>query len=157
MNSLSAISRAAFAKGPLWMTLAGIAGLGMWACTTDSNSSAPAATLKIETPANGTSVPGPNVLLKVSTTQFTYAGAAAAYKVSAAQRGEIVSKGHIHVFLDKPAGLDADAITNLTKYDTTTLSITKAGLHYVIVQGADSNHVDVESMYDSVQFTVTLP
>ena len=76
-------------------------------------------------------------------------------KVSAAQHD--VKGGHVHIFLDKPDELDANAITNLTKYDTATISITTAGKHYIIVAGADADHEDVESMRDSVMFTVTLP
>jgi hypothetical protein len=68
-----------------------------------------------------------------------------------------VEGGHIHVFLDKPAGLDADAITTLSKADTVTLNITTPGKHYIIVEGADANHEDVESMSDSVSFTVDIP
>lgn len=141
-----------FSKYAFYLAMTGLVSLGMWACGTDSNE--PEATLKIETPANGSTVVGPNVKLKVSTTNFTFSGAPVG-KVSAAQAA--VTGGHVHIFLDKPAGLDANAISNLTKYDTTTLSITTAGVHYIIVEGADGNHVDVESMHDSVQFTVTLP
>ncbi len=141
-----------FSKYAFYLAMTGLVSLGMWACGTDSNE--PEATVKIETPANGSTVVGPNVKFRVSTTHFTF-GKAPVGKVSAAQSD--VMGGHIHVFLDKSAGVDANAITRLTQYDTTTLNITTAGLHYIIVEGGDSNHVDVESMHDSVQFTVTLP
>lgn len=113
-------------------------------------------TVVIETPANGSTVVGPKVLVKVKTTHFTYAGTAAA-KSSAAQHDDDVVSGHVHIFLDKPDLLDADAITNLTKYDTATVLITTAGEHYIIVAGADAKHDDVESMRDSVKFTVAIP
>ncbi|MDB5106399.1 MAG: hypothetical protein JWP91_4088 [Fibrobacteres bacterium] len=129
------------------------AAVGFQACGTDSEAEP---TVTIVTPANGTTVVGPKVKLQVKTTGFTYAVAGAG-KVSAAQHDEDAVSGHIHVFLDKPEGLDADAITDLTKYDTTTLTITTAGEHYIIVAGADAKHGDVESMLDSVKFTVTLP
>ena len=153
MHPMNGFSRARFSRASLPLVFAALAALGLWACGTDSDHDE--STVKIVTPANGTTVTGPNVLLQVSTTGFTYAGSEAA-KISATQHGGIAG-GHIHVYLDKPAGLDADAITSLYKYDTTTLNITTAGTHYIIVEGADANHVDVESMHDSVAFTVSIP
>jgi hypothetical protein len=113
-------------------------------------------TVVIETPADGSTVAGPNVLVKVKTTHFTFTGAAAA-KSSAAQHDDGDVSGHVHVFIDKPGLVDADAVTNLTKYDTATVLITQPGEHYIIVAGADAKHNDLESMRDSVKFTVTIP
>ena len=138
-------------KSALWLSLTAIAAVGFWACDPEESEAEP--TLSLVTPANGSTIMGPNVLVKVKTTGFTYAGAVG--KVSAAQHD--VKGGHVHIFLDKPDELDANAITNLTKYDTATISITTAGKHYIIVAGADADHEDVESMRDSMMFTVTLP
>jgi hypothetical protein len=113
-------------------------------------------TVVIESPADGSTVAGPNVLVKVKTTHFTYTGAAAA-KSSAAHHDDGDVSGHVHIFLDKPGLIDADAVTNLTKYDTATVLITQPGEHYLIVAGADAKHNDLESMRDSVKFTVTIP
>lgn len=111
------------------------------------------ATAKIISPANGSTVTGPNVLLKVATANFTFG--AAAGKTSADQAAVI--GGHIHVYQDRPIGLDADAVYQMTKYDTVTLGGFTPGVHYLIIQGAQSDHVDVETMVDSVMFTVTAP
>ncbi|HKP98635.1 MAG TPA: hypothetical protein VJ385_23085 [Fibrobacteria bacterium] len=159
MEKMENVLRGASAKAPFWTPLAVIAALGFWGCGTDHEDEE--ATVRIETPANGSTVAGPKVLLRVSTTHFTYGGAAAgklsaAGRTAAAQHGGVTG-GHIHVFLDRPAGLDANTVTDLTKSDTTTLSIPTAGEHYIIVAGADADHNDVESMLDSVKFTVTIP
>jgi len=123
-----------------------------WACDS-STDSGPAPTLKIVSPTNGGTVSGPSVLLQVKTTGFSFAAA----KIAAAQRVDSVPDGHIHVYLDKPATTDADAVTVLTRTDTTTLNITTAGWHYIIVQGASASHDDIPGMIDSVKFMVTLP
>ena len=153
MHSKNGFPRAGFFRTALLALSGAIAALGLWACGTDSDHDE--ATVKIVTPANGSTVTGPNVSLRVATTGFTYAGVEAA-KVSAAQHGGITG-GHVHVYLDKPAGLDADAYTSLYKYDTVTVNIATPGAHYIIVEGADAAHVDVESMHDSVAFTVDIP
>jgi hypothetical protein len=140
-------------RASAWAVLPAIAGLGLWACGTDDDDH-DEATVTIVTPADGSTVTGPAVKLQVSTTNFSFASAAG--KIAAAQHGG-VEGGHIHVFLDKPAGLDADAITTLSKADTVTLNIATPGKHYIIVEGADASHEDVESMSDSVSFTVALP
>ncbi len=154
MELLKVVQRRDFKRGALRLGLAATMALGLLGC--DHGEDGPEPTLKIETPANGATVTGPNVLLRVSTTHFTYAGGALG-KASAAQHGDDVKGGHIHVFLDKPDSLDAYTVTNLTNADTATLAITTAGAHYLIVTGADASHADVESMRDSVAFTVTLP
>jgi hypothetical protein len=98
---------------------------------------------------------GPDVFVKLSTTHFKFTGAAA--KTSAAAHGDEDVAGHIHLFLDMPAGLDVDAIERLSLADTVTLKGLKAGPHYLIAEGADADHEDFESMTDSVAFTVVLP
>lgn len=108
-------------------------------------------TVQIVTPANGSTVTGPDVLVRVATTHFKYAGAA---KVTAAQHDEGDVSGHIHIYLDRPAGLDADAIKILTKSDTVTITKVAVGAHYIIVQGASASHADYDDMIDSVAFTV---
>ena len=151
-----AATREAIRKTAFGFSLAAmaIAAMGFLGCD-DEKGGEP--TLIVATPANGSTVTGPNVLLKVKTTHFSFAGTAAA-KSSAAQHDEAdIVGGHIHVYLDKPAGLDADAVASLSKYDTITLAIPTAGPHYIIVEGANANHDDVASMVDSVKFTVTLP
>jgi hypothetical protein len=125
---------------------------GFWACDS-STDSGPTPTIKIESPANGGTVTGPSVLLQVKTTGFAFVAA----KIAAAQHIDSVSDGHIHVYLDKPATTDADAVAVLTKADTVTLNIPTAGWHYIIVQGASEAHDDVPGMSDSVKFMVNLP
>jgi hypothetical protein len=120
----------------------------------DSESAEPAPTVHFESPAMGATV-GPDVFVKLSTTGFKFSGAAA--KASAAAHGDDDVAGHIHLFLDMPAGLDADAIAQLSKSDTVTLTGLKAGPHYLIAEGADASHGEIESMTDSVAFTVAVP
>lgn len=134
--------------------LAACAALTLWGCGTEAEAEEEA-TVAIESPANGSTVTGPEVKLRLSTTHFTFGGSVLE-KASAAQHGG-VEGGHIHVFLDKPEGLDADAVTTLYSADTTTLTITEPGFHYIIVAGANAGHDDVESMVDSVGFTVAIP
>ncbi len=134
---------------PLALVSASLMGFIFWGCTTDSS---PEPTVKILSPANGATVVGPNVLLKVAFTNFSFIGGLA--KTTQVHEDPAVT-GHIHVFLDKPAGLDANRYTNLTKADTVTLTGLSLGTHYIIVAGASGDHVDFESMVDSVKFTVT--
>ena len=129
------------------LAMAGVSGCG------DEPEAEP--TVVIESPANGSTVAGPNVLVKVKTTHFQFSAGGAA-KTSAAQHGDENAAGHVHIFLDRPAGLDSDAIKTMTK-DTATISVTTPGTHYLIVQGADEGHADFESMTDSVKFTVAIP
>ncbi len=116
-------------------------------CTDDDE---PEPIVKIIAPANGSSVKGPDIFLRISKTHFMYA----AGKTTAAQHD---MTGHIHIFLDKPAGLDANSIDHFDTADTLTLKGVATGAHYLIVQGAEAGHDDIESMYDSVSFTVTAP
>lgn len=109
-------------------------------------------TVLIVTPANGSTVTGPDVLVRVATSHFQFANAAK--KATAAQHDEGDVAGHIHVYLDRPVGLDADAIKLMTKSDTVTITGVKAGAHYLIVQGASAAHADYDDMIDSVAFTV---
>jgi hypothetical protein len=124
--------------------------LVFWSCGDESE---PEPTVHFDYPIMNSTV-GPNVLVKLSTTHFQFTGAAA--KTSAAAHGDDVS-GHIHLFLDMPAGLDADAVAQLSKSDTVTLTGLTAGKHYLIAEGADASHEDIESMTDSVAFTVVVP
>jgi hypothetical protein len=135
---------------PVLLALSGlVSGIMLWGCGTGSEEEP---TLTIVTPANNSTVAGPNVLLTVKTTHFTFGGVAV--KRSAVEHGDITG-GHVHIYLDKPIGLDADAYDNLTKADTLTIKGLAPGKHYINVQGATANHDDVESMVDSVSFTVT--
>lgn len=108
--------------------------------------------ISIVTPANGSTLTGSDVFLKVATRGFRFAGAAK--KATAAQHDEDGASGHVHVYLDRPAGLDADAIKQMTKADTVTIANVKPGPHYLIVQGASASHADFRGMKDSVAFTV---
>jgi hypothetical protein len=121
----------------------------LWGCGDESE---PEPTVRFESPAMGATV-GPDIFVKLSTTHFKFTGAAA--KTSAAAHGDEDVAGHIHLFLDMPAGLDVDAIERLSLADTVTLKGLKAGPHYLIAEGADADHEDLESMKDSVAFTVT--
>jgi hypothetical protein len=126
----------------------------LWGCDdSKSESTEPEPTVHFETPAMNATV-GANVLVKLSTTHFRFSGAAA--KTSAAAHADS-AVGHIHLFLDMPAGLDVDAIAQLSKSDTVTLTGLSAGKHYLIAEGADAVHDDIESMTDSVAFTVAVP
>jgi hypothetical protein len=127
-----------------------ILALVLWGCGDESE---PEPTVHFDYPIMNSTV-GPNVLVKLSTTHFKFTGAAA--KTSAAAHGDDVA-GHIHLFLDKPAGLDAEAEAQLSKADTVTLMGLTAGKHYLIAEGADASHEDIESMTDSVAFTVAVP
>lgn len=115
----------------------------------------PEPTVRFVSPVMDATV-GPDVFVKLATTHFEFTGAAA--KASAAAHGGEVA-GHIHLFLDKPPDerLDVDAIVQLSKYDTVTLTGLAPGKHYLIAAGADARHDDLESMVDSVAFTVTAP
>ena len=137
------------------MGLAAVAAMGLWACGMDHGDEAEP-TLTIVSPANGATVAGPRVLVRVSTTHFTYAGQALGKRAAAAHGDGEVTGGHVHLFLDKPDGLDANAVTSLTNGDTATVTMA-AGTHYLIAAGADVLHGDVASMRDSVAFTVTIP
>jgi hypothetical protein len=130
-----------------------VVSLSFLGCVSDSKSSD--ATIKILTPSQNGTVTGSNVFVSLKTTHFTFGGAQALLKSSAVEGS--VTGGHIHVYLDKPAGLDADAIRILSVTDTVTLTGVAAGWHYIIVQGALANHDDVESMIDSVKFMVNIP
>lgn len=116
--------------------------------------SEPEPTVRFDYPLMNSTV-GPDVRVKLSTTHFEFTGAAA--KTSAAAHGDEDVTGHIHLFLDMPAGLDVDAIAQLSKADTVTLTGLKAGPHYLIAEGADASHEELESMTDSVAFTVVVP
>lgn len=117
----------------------------------------PEPTVRFVTPAMGATV-GHTFLVKLSTTHFKFTGAAAkgsaSAKSSAAAHGDENAVGHIHLFLDMPAGLDVDAVAQLSNADTVTLVGLETGPHYLIAEGADANHNDLESMTDSVAFTV---
>jgi hypothetical protein len=122
-------------------------------CGTDSETNPPVQpepTVRFDSPKMNETVAGPDVFVKVTTTHFGYSSAAAAKRSA----GDVV--GHIHLFLDMPAGVDADAVEQLYKADTVTLKGLTAGKHYLIAVGADAVHDDFESMVDSVAFTVTL-
>ena len=128
------IQAAAFALATAFM------GMASGGCDKSTEAEAEAVpTAKFVSPLNGSTVAGPNVLVKVATTNFSF------------------SAGHIHIYQDRPIGEDADAVFQMTKYDTVTLSGFTPGKHYLIIQGANEKHVDVESMVDSVMFTVTAP
>jgi hypothetical protein len=127
--------------------------LGLWACGTDSEEEP---TLKMVYPANGATIAGPTVQVKVATTHFNYIGKEVPLGKTTAIRHDIEG-GHVHVYLDHTDDLDANARTNIVRGDTATISIPTAGKHYIIVVGANGVHEDVEGMRDSVEFTVTLP
>lgn len=106
-------------------------GLGLWGCGEEDKDP----TIKIVTPANNSTIKGPDILLTWKTTDF--------------------EAGHHHVFIDKPSTTDADADTVLEEdIVSVTLKGISAGSHYIIMQSADENHKPFPSMRDSVKFTV---
>jgi hypothetical protein len=121
-------------------------------CHTDSE---PTPTVHFVSPAMNDTV-GPDVFVKLAVTGFKFS-AGAVEKTSAAQHEEADVTGHIHLFLDMPIGLDADAVEQLSKSDTVTLKGLKAGKHYLWAQGAETGHDDIDGMVDSVAFTVVVP
>jgi len=140
-------------------------GLVLSGCTTNSE---PEPTVHFDAPKMNDSIVGPNVFVKLTTTHFQFSGAATAKRAAAAgaaaaagtaaygssSSGDVV--GHIHLFLDIPVGLDVDAVEQLSKSDTVTLTGLTAGKHYLIAEGANANHDDIKGMEDSVAFTVVL-
>jgi hypothetical protein len=93
---------------------------------------------------------GTSVFVKLATTHFKLTGAK-----GTAAAGDVV--GHLHLFLDQPIGLDIDAVEQLSVSDTVTLDSLSVGKHYLLVEGANADHDDIESMVDSVAFTVAVP
>ena len=121
-------------------------------CHTDSE---PSPTVQFVKPAMNDTV-GPDVLVQLAVTGFRFSAAAAA-KAAAAAHEEADVSGHIHLFLDMPIGLDADAVEQLSKSDTVTLKGLKPGPHYLWAQGAEAGHDDIDGMVDSVHFVVAAP
>jgi hypothetical protein len=146
---ISAPLRSVLAAGGL-IAAAGV----LWGCGgTDSE---PTPTVQIVSPKMNDTLTGPDLFVKVATTHFQFSGAAAA-KASAygsSSSGDVT--GHIHLFLDHPVGLDIDAVEQMSKTDTVTLKglNLKAGKHYLIAEGANANHDDIEGMEDSVAFFI---
>jgi hypothetical protein len=142
--------------------LSAVFGFALIGCGTDSE---PGPTVRFESPKMNDSIVGPNVFVKLATTGFRFAGAAAG-KVSASSgtagteaygsssSSDVV--GHVHLFLDHPVGLDVDAVEQLSVADSVTLKGLAAGKHYLIAEGANANHDDIEGMVDSVAFTVVI-
>jgi hypothetical protein len=107
-------------------------------------------TLEILEPVNGSTVTGPDVLLRFETTDFGGDGHAG-HKVTSSA----AASGHIHLYLDKPATTDAKADTVLDAgVESVMLKGVAAGAHYLVVQGADEDHRPYAGMHDSVSFTV---
>jgi hypothetical protein len=133
--------------------LIAVSGLILWGCGTDSE---PTPTVQIVSPKMNDTLTGPDLFVKVATTHFRFSGEAAA-KTSAygsSSSGDVT--GHIHLFLDHPVGLDIDAVEQMSKTDTVTLKglNLKAGKHYLIAEGANADHDDIEGMVDSVAFFI---
>jgi hypothetical protein len=125
------------------------AALGLALSGCGGTDSGPVPTVRFVSPAMNASV-GTSVFVKLATTHFTFSGAA-----GSAAAGDVV--GHLHLFLDHPIGLDIDAVEQLSLADTVTLDSLSVGKHYLLVEGANADHDDIESMVDSVAFTVAAP
>ena len=113
-------------------------------------------TVKILEPANGATVTGPDVVLRIETANFS---GHHHYDADAAGMVSAPTGGHIHVYIDQPVTTDA-AKDTLFEGDGNTLTLKSpklaaAGSHYIIVQGADDNHKNYPTMRDSVMFTVS--
>ena len=125
---------------------AGAMVLGFWGCGHEHGDP----TVKILQPADGSSVAGPDVLLRIQTTNF---GAEVTAEVTTVSADD---GGHIHVFLDKPITTDAEADTVIEAgIDSVTLKGLLPGSHYLYVQGGNQAHVFYPGMRDSVTFNVT--
>lgn len=141
------LQRARLALRAYAIGLAAASALALAGCGgTDSE---PEPTVHFVSPTMNATV-GTKVFVKLATTHFTFSGAA-----GSASAGDVV--GHLHLFLDHPIGLDIDAVEQLSLSDTVTLDSIPAGKHYLLVEGANANHDDIESMVDSVAFTVAAP
>jgi hypothetical protein len=118
------------------------------------------ASIHIVKPRMGDTVSGARVVVRFTTTDWTYDAGSHA---SANDPGALFkvahggASGHIHIFLDKSTNLDADAAVVLTSGDSAVLLGLPEGKHYVITQGADDAHEALEGMRDSVQFFVKNP
>lgn len=139
-------------------------GFALSGCGTDSE---PSPTVHFESPKMNDTLVGPDIQVKLSTTHFRFTGAAGkpssasgaaaasgADAYGSSSSGDVV--GHIHLFLDHPVGLDIDAVEQLSVSDTVTLKKLAAGKHYLIAEGANANHDDIQGMEDSVAFTVVI-
>lgn len=134
-------------------------GFALSGCSTDSE---PEPTVHFVSPKMNDTLVGPNVFVKLATTHFRFSGAAAGKRAATAEAAAYGSSsasdvvGHIHLFLDIPVGLDVDAVEQLSESDTATLPNLTAGKHYLLAEGANANHDDIESMQDSVAFFVVI-
>ena len=137
------------AKKTMFIGLSAALAIALSGCGTDSDSE-PEPTVHFESPKMNDTLSGPNVFVKLATTHFRFSGAAANTDGSS----DVV--GHIHLFLDQPAGLDVDAVEQLSLSDTVTLENLAPGKHYLIAEGASATHDDIEGMEDSVAFTVVI-
>jgi hypothetical protein len=122
--------------------------LAFMACNSDKGTGPDKATpsLKITSPAKGSSAAGNGFMVKVLTTDFSYG------KIGDPNKD---GSGHIHVYLDKPASSGAAYTTVITGGDTATLTgPISAGEHYLIVSMQKNDHSPY-NIQDSVAFTVT--
>jgi hypothetical protein len=121
------------------------------------------ASIHIVKPMMGDTVPGARVVVRFTTTDWTYDAGSHASATDPGEPGALFkvahggASGHIHIFLDKSTNLDADAAVVLTSGDSAVLLGLPEGKHYVITQGADDAHEALEGMRDSVQFFVKNP
>lgn len=129
---------------------AAVVALAIYGCGDEAE---PEPTVHFVSPSMNATV-GPDVFVKLAVAGFKFSAAA---KTSASAHGGEDIAGHIHLFLDMPAGLDVDAVEQLSKADTATLKGIPPGKHYLIAQGADAVHDDIDGMVDSVAFTVAVP
>lgn len=122
-------------------------GLGLWGCGDHSHEHP--STVRIISPARGDTVNGPDVLLRVQATYFSYGAPASLAKIT----GAVHDGGHIHAFLDHETEVDASADV-ITMGDTITMVGLASGPHFLAVQGAGLNHAPIAGMRDTLTFFV---
>jgi hypothetical protein len=116
----------------------------------------PAATMpaaQITSPANGDSVQGPDVMVKMSATGIT---------IEKASGTHVDGVGHFHLFLDSPVSAEDKPIPANTAMvvhigtgdSTYTFKGVKPGAHELIVVAAGGDHIPMATRRDTVRFVV---
>ena len=113
----------------------------------------PSASAKITSPANGDTVKGPDVTVKMS---------AVGFKLAKANSTHEDGIGHFHLFLDTAVTAEATPIpansathAHIGTGDSTyTFKGVKPGAHTLIVVAGDGTHVPMATSRDTIHFVV---